>query len=58
MITFNDYVLPNEALRNNDVDVNAFQTVPPTTKLKSKERGYQFEIIGKTFIFPYCSLFK
>lgn len=35
VITFNDHVLPNEALRNNDVDVNAFQTVP-TTKLKAK----------------------
>ncbi|HEJ0216793.1 TPA: MetQ/NlpA family ABC transporter substrate-binding protein [Proteus mirabilis] len=54
VITFNDYVLPNEALRNNDVDVNAFQTVP-YYEAQSKERGYQFEIIGKTFIFPIAA---
>ena len=54
VITFNYYVLPNEALRNNDVDVNAFQTVP-YYEAQSKERGYQFEIIGKTFIFPIAA---
>ena len=38
VIAFNDYVLPNEALRNNDVDANAFQTVP-YYEAQSKERG-------------------
>lgn len=28
VISFNDYVLPNEALNNKDVDANAFQTLP------------------------------
>ncbi|OAT29899.1 MetQ/NlpA family ABC transporter substrate-binding protein [Proteus myxofaciens] len=54
VITFNDYVLPNEALRNKDVDVNAFQTVP-YYEAQSKERGYHFEVIGKTFIFPIAA---
>lgn len=26
VVTFNDYVLPNEALNNGDLDVNAFST--------------------------------
>ncbi|STV96029.1 methionine ABC transporter substrate-binding protein [Klebsiella michiganensis] len=25
LVTFNDYVLPNEALSKGDIDVNAFQ---------------------------------
>lgn len=57
VIAFNDYVLPNEALRNNDVDANAFQTVP-YYEAQSKERGYQFEVIGKTFIFPIAAYSK
>ena len=28
LITFNDYIVPNEALNNGDLDVNAYQTVP------------------------------
>ncbi len=28
VVSFNDYVLPNEALNNKDVDANAFQTLP------------------------------
>jgi hypothetical protein len=27
-VTFNDYVLPNEALSKGDIDVNAFQHKP------------------------------
>ena len=47
VISFNDYVLPNEALNNKDVDANAFQTLP-YLEAQSKERGYKFAIVGKT----------
>lgn len=50
VISFNDYVLPNEALNNKDVDANAFQTLP-YLEAQSKERGYKFAIVGKTFVF-------
>lgn len=54
VISFNDYVLPNEALRNKDVDANAFQTLPYLED-QMKERGYNFAILGKTFIFPIAA---
>ncbi|CAI2483044.1 D-methionine-binding lipoprotein metQ precursor [Serratia ficaria] len=54
VISFNDYVLPNEALRNKDVDANAFQSLPYLED-QSKERGYKFAILGKTFIFPIAA---
>lgn len=38
VVSFNDYVLPNEALNNKDVDANAFQTLP-YLEAQSKERG-------------------
>ncbi|VFS42734.1 D-methionine-binding lipoprotein metQ precursor [Serratia liquefaciens] len=41
VVSFNDYVLPNEALNNKDVDANAFQTLP-YLEAQSKERGYKF----------------
>ncbi|WP_130834823.1 MetQ/NlpA family ABC transporter substrate-binding protein [[Erwinia] mediterraneensis] len=54
VISFNDYVLPNEALRNKDVDANAFQSLPYLED-QSKERGYQFAVVSKTFIFPIAA---
>ncbi|AVJ17808.1 MetQ/NlpA family ABC transporter substrate-binding protein [Serratia rhizosphaerae] len=54
VISFNDYVLPNEALNNKDVDANAFQTLPYLED-QSKERGYKFAIVGKTFVFPIAA---
>ncbi|MCU5775459.1 MetQ/NlpA family lipoprotein [Erwiniaceae bacterium BAC15a-03b] len=54
VISFNDYVLPNEALQNKDVDANAFQSLPYLED-QSKERGYKFAIISKTFIFPIAA---
>ncbi len=50
VVSFNDYVLPNEALNNKDVDANAFQTLP-YLEAQSKERGYKFAVVGKTFVF-------
>ncbi|AML58515.1 D-methionine-binding lipoprotein metQ precursor [Serratia rubidaea] len=54
VISFNDYVLPNEALNNKDVDANAFQTLPYLED-QSKERGYKFAVVGKTFVFPIAA---
>ena len=52
--SFNDYVLPNEALNNKDVDANAFQSLPYLED-QSKERGYKFAVVGKTFVFPIAA---
>jgi D-methionine transport system substrate-binding protein len=51
VIGFNDYVMPNEALLNGDIDLNAYQH-EPYFKQQEKERGYRFAVVGKTFIYP------
>lgn len=51
VIAFNDYVQPNEALFNKDVDANAFQSLP-YLEMQSKERGYKFAVVTHTFVFP------
>lgn len=40
VVTFNDFVLPNEALNNGDLDINAFQHKPYLDK-QIQERGYK-----------------
>ena len=57
LITFNDYVLPNESLQNEDVDVNAFQHVPYLEE-QSKQRGYTLSVVGKTFVYPIVAYSK
>ena len=51
LISFSDYVMPNEALRQQDIDVNVFQTRPYLEE-QSNNRGYNFEVIGNTFVYP------
>lgn len=51
VVAFNDYVQPNEALFNKDVDANAFQSLP-YLEMQSKERGYKFAVVTNTFVFP------
>lgn len=51
LVAFNDYVMPNEALRQGDIDVNVFQN-KPFLDVQSKQRGYQFAILGNTFVYP------
>lgn len=51
IIQFNDYVMPNEALANGDIDANMFQHLP-YLKNQVKQRGYKIVSIGKTFIYP------
>ncbi|MBO9204263.1 MULTISPECIES: methionine ABC transporter substrate-binding lipoprotein MetQ [Niastella] len=51
LITFNDYVIPNEALSQGDIDLNAFQH-KPYLDAQSKQRGYKLAIVGNTFVYP------
>src|SRR5437763_2104402 len=43
LIPFNDYVMPNVALSQGDLDLNAYQH-KPYLDVQSKERGYKFAI--------------
>lgn len=51
VIEFSDYNLPNEALRDGTLDANVYQHLP-YLKAASKAHGYDFEVIGKTFVYP------
>ncbi len=57
LITFNDYVMPNEALQQKDIDLNVFQTKPYLDG-QSQDRGYNFAIVGNTFIYPMAGYSK
>jgi len=51
LVQFNDYVMPNEALHQGDIDLNAFQN-KPYLDVQAKQRGYKFAIVGNTFVYP------
>lgn len=51
VVTFTDYVQPNEALNNKDIDANVFQH-GPYLEQQNKERGYKLVAVGKTFVYP------
>ncbi|GAA4309946.1 MetQ/NlpA family lipoprotein [Mucilaginibacter gynuensis] len=57
LITFNDYVMPNEALHQGDIDVNAYQN-KPYLDVQAKQRGYKFAIVGNTFVYPLAGYSK
>lgn len=57
LVSFNDYVVPNEALNQGDVDINVFQHLPYLEE-QSKQRGYKLAVIGKTFVFPIVAYSK
>ncbi|WP_300002007.1 MetQ/NlpA family lipoprotein [uncultured Cedecea sp.] len=57
LVTFNDYVLPNEALSKGDIDVNAFQHKPYLDQ-QIKDRGYQLASVGNTFVYPIAGYSK
>ncbi|MGU3376516.1 methionine ABC transporter substrate-binding lipoprotein MetQ [Chryseobacterium sp. M5A1_1a] len=57
LIPFNDYVVPNEALTNGDIDANAFQHLPYLTE-QSKQRGYNLAVVGNTFVYPIVAYSK
>lgn len=50
-VQFSDYVTPNNALANNEIDLNAFQhRIYLQSEVESY--GYEIETIGNTFIIP------
>jgi len=51
VVEFSDYITPNEALNNGEIDINAFQHKPFMDNAV-KERGYKITDIGKTIIAP------
>ncbi|MBA7934184.1 methionine ABC transporter substrate-binding lipoprotein MetQ [Klebsiella sp. RHBSTW-00215] len=57
VVTFNDFVLPNEALNNGDLDANAFQHKPYLDK-QIQERGYKLVEVGTTFVYPIAAYSK
>ncbi|WP_038884442.1 MetQ/NlpA family lipoprotein [Serratia marcescens] len=57
LVTFNDYVLPNEALRKGDIDLNAFQHKPYLDQ-QIKDRGYKLVPVGSTFVYPIAGYSK
>lgn len=57
LVQFNDYVMPNEALLQADIDVNAFQN-KPYLDVQSQQRGYKFVIVGNTFVYPLAGYSK
>ncbi|ACS84686.1 MetQ/NlpA family lipoprotein [Musicola paradisiaca] len=57
LVTFNDYVLPNEALSKGDIDLNAFQHKPYLDQ-QIKDRGYKLVAVGNTFVYPIAGYSK
>ncbi|WP_038911814.1 MetQ/NlpA family lipoprotein [Dickeya dadantii] len=57
LVTFNDYVLPNEALSKGDIDLNAFQHKPYLDQ-QIKDRGYKLVSVGNTFVYPISGYSK
>ncbi|MPM99742.1 D-methionine-binding lipoprotein MetQ [bioreactor metagenome] len=51
VVEFNDYIQPNVALNQGDIDVNSYQHQPFLDN-QIKDRGYQIQSVAKTVIFP------
>lgn len=51
IVEFSDYNLPNEALRDGSLDANIYQHMP-YLNAAIKARGYVFNVLGKTFVYP------
>jgi D-methionine transport system substrate-binding protein len=51
VVKFSDYILPNAALNNGDIDANIFQH-QPYLAAQIKARHYNLTSIAKTFIYP------
>ncbi|WP_110687168.1 MetQ/NlpA family ABC transporter substrate-binding protein [Salinicola aestuarinus] len=51
IIEFSDYVTPNAALDDGSLDANAYQHAPYMEAMV-KDRGYDFAVAGKTFVYP------
>ncbi|WP_378954918.1 MetQ/NlpA family ABC transporter substrate-binding protein [Pelosinus sp. sgz500959] len=51
IVEFNDYIQPNVALNQGDIDVNSFQHQPYLDNI-IKDRKYEIVSVAKTVIFP------
>lgn len=51
IVQFSDYVTPNNALANKEIDLNAFQHRIYLQK-EIESYGYKIEVVGDTFIIP------
>lgn len=57
LVTFNDYVMPNTALNEGDIDANAYQHKPFLDD-QMAQRGYKFSAVGNTFLYPMAGYSK
>jgi D-methionine transport system substrate-binding protein len=51
IVTFQDYILPNQTLRDGDIDANYFQT-PGYLAMQIEENGYDFVSVGSVHAEP------
>jgi D-methionine transport system substrate-binding protein len=51
IVEFNDFVQPNAALANGDLDANSYQNQPFLDQ-QNEDRRYNLVAVGKTVIFP------
>jgi len=51
IIEFNDFILPNTALDNGDIDINSYQHAPFLEE-QIKDRGYNLKAVAKTVLMP------
>lgn len=51
IVTFTDYTMPNQALVDGNIDVNAFQHLP-FLQAQMKAHSYDLSPVGKTFLYP------
>lgn len=57
LVQFSDYIMPNTALDQGDIEVNVFQTKPFLDE-QTANRGYKFAVVGNTFIYPMAAYSK
>ena len=51
IVEFNDYIQPNVALNQGDIDINSFQHLPYLENIV-KDRKYDIVMLAKTITFP------
>jgi D-methionine transport system substrate-binding protein len=51
VLEFSDYIQPNAALNDGDIQANVFQHKPYLDE-QIKEHGYKLAVAGKTFVYP------
>lgn len=54
---FSDYIIPNAALDDGSIDLNAFQHLPYLDK-QIKDCGYKIKPVGNTFVYPIAGYSK